>query len=191
MISIGGGSTAILVEESSDSTADIWNADCSNLDDDFCDHQLHRSGSAADTQSLTTLHIAGSNSSSSTSDIGHHVCTVLAGVEVHSDPVEHQGPDSNSSSLTTASLMYTPSQSGDCSTVCISSTDTTSATSHLNCNNLPNSLSAQEIVDLIRSEGFVLDMATVLRCGSSQSSLFTGHESRGHQHTCHGGLINT
>lgn len=179
-----GGSTTMLIE---DINRDIWDADCEFLTDEM-DPDPHQS----------------SNETSSSSNIGNYVCTVFA--EVHSDPVVYQASsDGNNQQLAssvrrtnTANILATDTDDEDVSTQMLDisrsnatslsynySVHSTTAPSHIS-QDTPNSTSsgshdsAQEIVDVVQSKGFVTDTA-VLRSGSSQLSLFTDHQDRG----CH------
>lgn len=169
-----------------DINGDVWDADCELLTDEI-DPDPHQS----------------SNETSSTSNIGNYVCTVFA--EVHSDPAVYQGSrDGNNQQLASsvrrmrsANVLATDTDDEDVSTQMLDishsngtslsnySARSTTAPSHIGQDS-PNSTcsesgndSAQEIVNVVHSRGFVTNTA-VLRSGSSQLSLFTEHESRGY-----------
>lgn len=196
----------MLVEELTDINTDIWDADCNCLTEEL-DQEPHQSSNNIPPSSA---------SSSSGSDIGNYVCTVLVGVEVHSDPVVHQGMndgenrllvssvhrtgsanlslatddedvstqmlDISSSNITSPSYYSARSTSppslASQNTVC--SDDIPSSTSNASESESSDVLSAQEIVDVVHSKGFVMDTTAVLHSGSSQFSLFTESESRGY-----------
>ena len=182
----------MLVEELTDIDADIWDV---HLDEE---EELSRPDPATEQPTQSS-----SSSSSSDTDSQMHVCTV----EVHSDPflVDENDtmPDStqgshvslssststadedvstqalelspsNLTSLSSAHSMSAPSLANSRKT--LHGSDTLTASSLSSAGDV-----AQEIVDIVQSKEFAEDAATVvLRCGSSQLSLFTAvHDTRG------------
>lgn len=181
----------MLVEELTDINADVWDADCDCLEEGIDPGPQH------------FTHYNNSSSSSSSSDSG--TCVYTVSVEVHSDPlltsdemhrrgsanlslatytdddVSTQMLDISSSNITSPSLYSSQSTSVPSLTSqnTLYSTDTyTPAISVSNLSSDSND-AAQEIVDVVQSEGFVTD-TTILRSGSSQLSLFTESENRGY-----------
>ena len=188
-----GDSTAMLVEELTDIDADMWDV---HLDEE----ELSRPDPATEQPTQS------SSSSSSDTDSQMHVCTV----EVHSDPflvgendtmpdptqgshvslssststddedVSTQALELSPSNLTSISSYYSahsisaPSLANSRKT--LHSSDTLTASSLSSAGDI-----AQEIVDVVQSKEFAEDAAmAVLRCGSSQLSLFTAvHDTRG------------
>lgn len=166
-----------------DINRDVWDDDCEFLTDEM-NPDPHQS----------------SNETSSNSNSENYMCTVFA--EVHSDPAAYQGSSDDSNQQTASSvhrmrlanILATDTDDEDVSTQMLDisrsnatslsyySVHSTTAPSHIS-QDTPNSTSsgsgdsAQEIVDVVQSEGFVTDTA-VLRSGSSQLSLFTDHEGR-------------
>ena len=191
IVNAGGGSTAVLVEELTDISTNIWDADC-----DFSE------GFNAEPQQQLT-----NNANFSSNDSGTYVCTVCA--EVHSDPLqdidssetaslEHgeratnyictddedvstQVLDVSSSNVTSPSCYSARSTSVP--SLISQNTTTIRSSDTLTSSTLDVSKSgdlAQEIVDLVQSEDFVTDTVnTVLHNSSSQLFQFNGHDTRG------------
>ena len=197
------GSTTMLIEELTDINADVWDADCDELEP-----ELSPQPPQLETDSPPTP---------STSDSGTFICNV----EVHSDPSLPEGnPDHASPVLSThLSLTVDTDDDGDVSTqqldlspniasssyysaqsstrtsipslssrnsIHTSDVSTSVPTSPASCVSDVNSGDlVQEIMDVVQSEGFARDTAAaeeLLHCGSSQFSLFTsGQESREYQ----------
>lgn len=182
-------STVMLIEELTDINTDVWNAECDDLNEGLNPHPQ--------------LEVANSPDPS-TSDSGTYVCNV----EVHSDSLiqerdsssVHRSGSANLSlatyvddddvstqrldiSPTMTSSSYYSAQSTSVPSITSENTSTatpisipTTPTSDVNKSDL-----AQEIVDVVQSEGFAMD-TDVLHNGSSQFSLFTaGQEGREYQ----------
>ena len=176
----GRDTAAVLIEETdSEEYADVWG----NIDFTFWEGEQSRDVDL----SPQTEHEAGSDSSSSASDTPI-LCTVEA--EVHTDPAGHR-PMASCSRDSDKLLLHVRdpviadlnelSQMQDLRS---SSTTTIVSPSHHpgNTSNDTSSTvanSAQEIVEMIQSEGLMLD-SSVLQSGSSEFSLFTGCEGRKH-----------
>ena len=111
---------------------------------------------------------AESKTSSSMSDVDIPCTVKVTRVEVHADMADyHRAEDENKEKhLPTAEPSANPYQVTTNCAPCIE-------TEH----SMKYPTSAQEIVDIIQSDRFVLDSG-VLRSGSSQCSLFTGCEGR-------------
>lgn len=173
----------MLVEELTDINRDVWDADCDCLTDEINTDPPHQS----------------SNETSSSSSVGNYVCTVFA--DVHSDPAVYQRsngggsqqPASSVHRTRSANILSTDTDDEDVSTQMLdisitspsyysvrSTTATGLDTPYTLGSTSSGSDSAQEIVDVVHSMGFVTDTA-VLHSGSSQLSLFTDvQEGRGH-----------
>lgn len=172
----GRDTAAVLIEETdSEEYADVWG-------NTFWEGEQSRDVDL----SPQTEHEAGSDSSSSASDTPI-LCTVEA--EVHIDPAGHRliascSRDSDKLLLHVRDPVIADlnvlSQTQDLRS---SSTTTIVSPSHHpgNTNDTSSTVanSAQEIVEMIQSEGLMLD-SSVLQSGSSEFSLFTGCEGRKH-----------
>lgn len=169
----GRNSTAVLIEENSEDYADVWN----NIDFSFGGGEQ----STNPNLSPQAEHEGGSDSSSSSTSDSPILCTVEA--EIHTDPAVHRPtpscsrdtelPDSVNASYTDLNILSQLQDfpSSSTATIVSPSANTSNDTSSTVTN------SAQEIVDMIQSEGLMLD-SSVLQSGSSEFSLFTGCEGR-------------
>ena len=189
----------MLVEELADINTDIWDADC-----DYFEEELHGGLDLP----MHSTNDQNSLSSSSNSNLTC-VCTISAEVhsEPQFDP-QQESNDSGTLTLAErrgmAGLTLATCTDDDVSTqrLDISSSNITTPSyysarstsvpslSSQNTNQSSESLSsstmsvsegdtAQEIVDVVQSDGFAVDTAAIPHSESSQFSLFDGHEGRG------------
>ena len=185
----------MLVEELTDINADVWDADCDCLEEDA---QVDP-GPQQLTNSSSTSSSSDSETNVYTISVEVHSSPLLSNGEVHrrgsanlslatytDDDVSTQMLDISSSNITSPSCY---SDQSTCTSIpsltsqnTVHSTDTyTPAISRTNVSSSGSDSNdtAQEIVDVVQSEGFVVDTA-ILRSCSSQLSLFSDSESRGY-----------